>query len=111
MTTAIPCCARRWRYAASCVLVVLLGLPWVASLDAPVLYGSIVGNVRDASGGVLPGATVAITHNETKAKRETVSDAAGAYRFPTLQPGTYTVVVTMTGFQTFTRNEVPVTPP
>jgi hypothetical protein len=109
MNTTIPGCARRWRYRTVWALVVQLGMSWAASLDAQVLYGSIVGNVRDASGGVLPGATVVITHNETRAKRETVSDAAGAYRFPTLQPGTYTVVVTMTGFQTFTRNEVPVT--
>ena len=108
MNTAMTCRCRS-RYRAVYALVVLLGLPWAGSLEAQVLYGSIVGNVRDASGGVLPGATVAITHNETKAKRETVSDAAGAYRFPTLQPGTYTVVVTMAGFQTFTRNEVPVT--
>ena len=109
MNTTIPCRARRWRYRTLCALVVLAGLPWAASLDAQVLYGSIVGNVRDASGGALPGATVVVTHNETKAKRETVTDAVGAYRFSTVQPGTYTVVVTMTGFQTFTRNEVPVT--
>ena len=108
MNTAIPCRGRS-RHRAVCALVVLLGLPWAGSLDAQVLYGSIVGNVRDGSGGVLPGATVVITHTETKARRETVSDAAGAYRFSTVQPGTYTVVVTMTGFQTFTRNEVPVT--
>jgi hypothetical protein len=109
MNTAITCRARGWRSGTVCALVVLLGMSWAAPLEGQVLYGSIVGNVRDASGGVLPGAAVVITHNETKAKRETVSDAAGAYRFPTLQPGTYTVVVTMTGFQTFTRNEVPVT--
>jgi hypothetical protein len=109
MNTEIPCRGRTWRFGTVCALVLVLGMSCAASLGAQVLYGSIVGNVRDASGGVLPGATVVITHHETKAKRETVSDAAGAYRFPTLQPGTYTVVVTMTGFQTFTRNEVPVT--
>src|SRR5688572_30993125 len=85
---------RRWigRSRTLCALVVLAALPWAASLDAQVLYGSIVGNVRDASGAALPGATVVVTHNETKAKRETVSDAVGAYRFSTVQPGTYTVV-------------------
>ena len=72
-------------------------------MEAQVLYGSIVGNVKDSTGGVLPGATVTITHNETKATRETTTDGSGAYRFPTVQTGTYTVVVKMTGFQTFTR--------
>ena len=79
------------------------------ALGAQVLYGSIVGNVRDSTGAMLPGAAVTITHNETKATRETVSDAAGAYRFPSVQSGTYTVVVSMAGLQSFTRNDVPVT--
>ena len=48
---------------------------------AQVLYGSIVGNAHDATGAVLPGATVTIVHDETKLKRETVSDSAGAYTF------------------------------
>jgi hypothetical protein len=89
--------------------IVLLALMSAPALRAQVLYGSIVGNVRDASGGVLPGATVVITHEETKATRESTADATGAYRFPNVQPGTYQVVVTMTGFQTFTRSGVDVT--
>jgi hypothetical protein len=79
------------------------------SLSAQVLYGSIVGVVRDATGAVLPGATVTITHNETKATRETTTDQTGGYRFSTVQTGTYTVVATLTGMQKFTRNDVPVT--
>jgi hypothetical protein len=53
------------------VLAVLLA-PWLLpSIQAQVLYGAIVGSVKDATGGVLPGATVIVTHNETKATRET----------------------------------------
>jgi hypothetical protein len=109
MNTAIRRRARSWRNGTLCALLVLLVTPWAAPLDAQVLYGSIVGNVRDASGAVLPGAAVVITHEQTKATRETTTDAAGAYRFSTVQTGTYTVVVTMTGFQTFTRSGVDVT--
>ena len=97
------------RTVTACVLVVLLACVCAPGLRAQVLYGSIVGTVRDATGAVLPGATVAITHNETKASRATVSDETGSYQFPTVQTGTYTVVVTLTGMQTFTRNDVPVT--
>jgi Carboxypeptidase regulatory-like domain len=93
--------------AIGLLLVFLWGSP--PGVEAQVLYGSIVGNVKDNTGGVLPGATVAITHNETKATRETVTDEAGAYRFPTVQTGTYTVIATMSGFQKFTRADVPVT--
>jgi Carboxypeptidase regulatory-like domain/TonB dependent receptor len=91
------------------VLVLVLACGGLSPAWGQVLYGSIVGTVKDATGGVLPGATVTITQQETKATREVVTDAAGAYRFPTLQPGTYTVVVTMSGFRSFTRNDVPVT--
>jgi hypothetical protein len=91
------------------VIVVLIALCFAPSLGAQVLYGSIVGTVRDSTAAVLPGATVTITHNETKATRESVTDETGSYRFSTVQTGTYTVVVTLTGMQTFTRNDVPVT--
>jgi hypothetical protein len=93
-----------------CAVAVVLVALWAAPpAGAQVLYGSIVGNVTDATGGALPGATVTITHQETKANRETVSDHNGAYRFPTVQSGTYTVVATLSGFQTFTRRDVSVT--
>jgi hypothetical protein len=89
------------------LLIIVGGLTTAA--DAQVLYASIVGNVKDNTGGVLPGATVTITRDETKATREAVTDGTGAYRFSTVQPGTYTVVVTMQGFQKFTRTDVEVT--
>ncbi len=76
---------------------------------AQVLYGSIVGNAHDATGLALPGAAVTIVHEETKLKRETVTDAAGAYTFTAVPTGTYVVTVTLQGFRTFTRPAVPVT--
>lgn len=80
-----------------------------APAHAQVLYGSIVGRVTDSTAAALPGATVTITHEQTRATRETVTDATGSFQFPTVQSGTYTVVATMAGFQTFTRNNVSVT--
>ncbi len=91
------------------LIPLILAAGFVSPAASQVLYGSIVGNVRDATGGALPGATVTITHQETRATRETTTDESGAYRFPTVQTGTYTVVATMQGFQKFSRMEVPVT--
>jgi hypothetical protein len=54
---------RPWSWLAA--LVVLLTVAIEPHLEAQVLYGSIVGTVRDSTGGVLPGATVAITQQET----------------------------------------------
>jgi carboxypeptidase family protein/TonB-dependent receptor-like protein len=102
----------RFRLLTLCstaLIVVLLALVRAPVLRAQVLYGSIVGTVRDATGGVLPGATVVITHAETKATRETTTDAGGSYRFSTVQTGTYTVVVNLAGMQPFTRSSIPVT--
>jgi hypothetical protein len=100
---------RAGRTARIAVFAMLAGTLVAPSLQAQVLYGSIVGNVKDSTGAAVPGALVTATHNETKAARETTTDGTGAYRFSTVQPGTYTIVVALTGFQTFTRNEVPVT--
>jgi hypothetical protein len=79
-----------------------------SSADAQVLYGSIVGNVTDATGAAVPGATVTIEQAETKLKRELVTDAAGAYHFAAVPTGTYTISVTLTGFRSFGRPGVPV---
>jgi hypothetical protein len=103
----MACTRRRPAWLAALVAIVLVA--GVRPVRAQVLYGSIVGTVKDATGGILPGATVTVTQTETKATREAVTDATGAYRFPNLQAGTYTVVVRMSGFQTFTRPDVPVT--
>ena len=77
--------------------------------DAQVLYGSIVGNVTDSTGAAVPGATVTIEQAETKLTRELVTDAAGAYHFTAVPSGTYSVTVTMNGFRSFSRKDVPVT--
>src|SRR5436309_5485232 len=90
--------------------LVLLALCAPSSpLNAQVLYGSLVGNVTDESGAAIPGATVTITQRDTGASRDAVTDGTGAYRFPTLQSGTYTITVKLTGFRTFTRSDVQLT--
>jgi len=91
----------------SLLLVMLCGPP--TSAGAQVLYGSLVGNVTDETGSAVPGASVTITHTETGASHEAVTDPTGSYRFPTVQPGTYTITVKLTGFRTFTRSQIPVT--
>ncbi len=101
----------RSQYLWATALVVLIALGGSAvSLQAQVLYGSLVGNVTDESGAAVPGATVTVTHKETGASREAVTDTTGALSFPEPgSPGTYTVTVKVEGFRTFTRSDLPVT--
>jgi hypothetical protein len=77
--------------------------------SAQVLYGSIVGNVTDAQGGVIPGATVTITNRNTNLTRDTVTSADGTYTLPNLVPGSYDVKVALEGFREFVQTNVPVT--
>jgi hypothetical protein len=59
--------------------------------------GAIQGIVKDASGAVLPGASVTV-ETGTGVKLDAVSDSTGEYRFPSLLPGTYTVSASLSGF-------------
>ncbi|MBI1898036.1 MAG: carboxypeptidase regulatory-like domain-containing protein, partial [Acidobacteria bacterium] len=80
----------------------------VPHASAQILYGSIVGNVKDPSEAAIPGATVTATHKETNQSRQTQTGNFGNYSFPTLQAGAYEVRVTKDGFRTAT-TEVTVT--
>src|SRR5437667_1593136 len=60
---------------------------------------SIQGRVSDASGGVVPGASVTVSNIGTGVNRETSTLADGFYRVLELGPGQYRVSVSRTGFQ------------
>ncbi len=81
----------------------------IANLRAQVLYGSIVGNVTDASNAPVPGAAVTITSRETAQSRETVSNESGGYSFPTVVSGNYDLKIVKEGFSTVTQSDVIVT--
>jgi hypothetical protein len=99
----------RSRLLLVCTLTLALCILGVAGpAHAQVLYGSIVGNVADASKAAVPGATVTIVHKETSLSRESTSGSDGAYRFVNVQPGTYTVRVALAGFKETVKENVPV---
>jgi hypothetical protein len=77
--------------------------------SAQILYGSVVGVVKDSTGSVLPGATVTIVNKETNLTREAVTNADGAYSIINVQPGPYDIKITLTGFRDTARYNVPVT--
>lgn len=66
----------------------------------------VSGTVLDPSKAVIPGATVTATNIDTGLKTDTVSNEAGVYTFPSLQPGTYKITGEMPGFKTFTYEKV-----
>jgi hypothetical protein len=58
--------------------------------------GSITGEVTDAQGAPVPGATVTVTSDQ--GNKSTVTDAEGRFFVPYLTPGAYSVKVELTGF-------------
>jgi len=87
-----------WR-ALRCVLVIAaLALPAAAQETT----GTIQGEVTDASGAVLPGATVVVKHVQTGRMQEIISNESGRYTASLLQPGTYEVFITLSGFNPVT---------
>jgi hypothetical protein len=88
------------------VLIAFLGLFALADVAAAGQgqVTSIVGQVKDESGGVLPGVTVTITSPALQVKELTaVTDERGQYRLTPLPIGTYDVTYTLQGFQTVKR--------
>src|SRR5438094_2491973 len=68
--------------------------------------GRILGNITDASGALIPGASVTITNVERGTSRTLITDEAGAYNAPSLPPGTYRIRAELQGFKTIERTNV-----
>src|SRR4030095_15051491 len=93
--------------AASLSLVSLASPP--AAAVAQILYGSVVGIVKDATGGLIPGALVTSVNKETNLTREATTNAEGSYSIINVLPGPYDLKVTLTGFRDVARPNVPIT--
>ena len=71
---------------------------------------TVRGTVQDSTGGVLPGATVTLTNTATKGVQETVTDQRGQYLFAGVFPGSYDLKVEMSGFKSYERKGMPLSP-
>ncbi len=94
-------------WTALCLLT--LSLVSVDSAQAQVLYGSVSGNVKDATGGSIPGVEVSITNPATNFTQTAVTNEAGAYLISNVPKGTYTMKVTMSGFREYVNENVVIT--
>jgi len=82
------------------VLALLIAVPLVTrQAIAQAVYGSISGTVTDATGGVIPGATVTITSVQRGIQDTVVTNDSGNFVKERLLPGIYSVAVELTGFQ------------
>ena len=87
-------------HARACAFVSALAFDVVpaAAAQTRATSADLAGVVRDATGGVLPGATVTATNVATSQARSTVTDGEGRFLLPALVPGTYDLAGTLDGF-------------
>ena len=110
----------RWTSGIGAALMVKLS-PWkrlaicAAAAAALVAFSpavsaqenaTVTGTVTDSSGAVIPNAKVELTNTATGVKREVTTNSVGAYRFPNVGIGTFDMVVSASGFATFTKTGI-----
>src|SRR2546426_4451550 len=61
--------------------------------------GGLRGSVRDPGGAVVPGVEVTLTNEATNLSRTTITNDSGEYSFPALDPGSYRLNASLTGFK------------
>src|SRR5690349_131950 len=88
------------------LLGLLAALLLVETGAAQTLYGSLVGNVSDSTGAAVPAAKVVAENPSTGFVRETSTDERGGFQFSDLQPGNYTLRVTLPAFAAFTQTGI-----
>ena len=94
---------RRWIVMVAAVCILWLG----RGTGMAQVAGSIAGNVKDTTGGALPGVTVEVESPALIEKvRTSVTDGTGNYRVTDLRPGVYSVTVRLDGFKTFRREGI-----
>jgi hypothetical protein len=68
--------------------------------------GRILGTITDATGSVVVGARVTITHTATGVNRVLTTNSVGDYSAPALKPGNYVVSAEFAGFKLGLRYDV-----
>ena len=76
------------------LVCLVLAIPAWAQVNS-----SVQGRVSDATGAVIPSATVTAVNVETGVSRTTTGSATGDYSITLLPPGDYTVTAEHSGFQ------------
>src|SRR2546425_781249 len=89
---------------------VVLGLWAAIMISSPAFAQSVTGNisgsVTDPNGAVVAGASVTLVNDQTKDKRDQVTNESGRFNFASVQPGVYSLKIEHQGFETLLRTKV-----
>src|SRR5437588_11736929 len=88
----------------------VLGLWAAIIISSPAFAQSVTGNisgsVTDPNGAVVAGASVTLVNDQTKDKRDQVTNDSGRFNFASVQPGVYALRIEHAGFETLLRTKV-----
>src|ERR1017187_3266179 len=101
-----PAAHRMWRLVL--LLLVTIGLVAAVPVVAQSARGTLTGTVKDANGAFIPGAPVNLKETNTGSGYSTKSTAEGLFTFSELPPGSYTLMVTAPGFESYTQSGIEV---
>ena len=99
----LPNLLKRLTLFLSCAMVMLAAVNSRAGTD-----GSVSGTVKDASGAVVPDATVTANDVDTGVQVRSATNGRGFYSFPELPVGRYTIAIEKTGFRLYQRTAIAV---
>ena len=77
-----------------------------SSASAQTVTGTISGTVSDPDGAVLAGASVTLVSDQTKDKRDQVTNESGRFTFASVQPGVYSLKIEHQGFESLLLTKV-----
>src|SRR5690242_19166365 len=99
----LSCRFTRLRAAGTCLalLAALIAMPVTAR--AQETRATVTGTVKDAQGAIVPGVTVTVLNTDTNVPLESVTNEAGIFTVPGVQPGPVKVTAALPGFKTFVR--------
>ncbi|MFZ0361868.1 MAG: carboxypeptidase regulatory-like domain-containing protein [Terriglobales bacterium] len=83
---------------AVCSVLILLASFFLTAQNV-VLTGSLGGRVTDASGAIVPGASVVVRSLTTGVQQSAQTNHAGLYRLPVVMPGAYSITASLKGFR------------
>ena len=89
-----------------CIVAAGLLVFTVATNSTAQVSASIGGTVSDPTGALIPGVEVTATNVNTGIASTQLTNEAGAYQIPSLQPGTYRLAASLPGFQGATRENI-----
>ncbi len=100
----LPNCLSCIKTSLACF--VLLASAAMNSFSQTSVSGAILGTVVDATGAAVPGANVDIHSAATGVSYRTTTNNSGNYTQTDVQPGSYTITITKTGFQKYVQQNV-----